>query len=82
MSQLHTIKHKIGNFWKRELKLRFTMWKDNVRARQTNLIVLQKFSAKMKCLETMRAFTKWQKFVKDQDFTVRLQGLAVMTSLT
>lgn len=46
ISQLHTMKGKVGNFWRRELKLRFMMWRDNGRARKVNLKVLSKFAAK------------------------------------
>jgi len=65
VSQLHTIKGKIGSFWRREMKLRFMMWRDNVRARKVNLHVLAKFAAKQKYFESVRAFTKWVSFVKE-----------------
>lgn len=53
----------INNFWHRELRLRFQMWKDNVKARKSGLKVLDKALSKMVYFEKARAFTKWTTFV-------------------
>ena len=71
----------IHKFWHRELKLRFTMWKDNVIAKKANLKVIDRALWKMIYFEKARAFTKWSAFVQSQDHHVRLHGMAVLTSL-
>jgi hypothetical protein len=57
------------------------MWKDNVRARMSGLRVIDRLATKARYFETSRAFTKWTSLVKEQDFQVRMHGLAVLTSL-
>jgi len=80
-SQLRTMKSKLASFWRRELKLRFNIWKDNVRARMSSLRVINRLATKARYFETSRAFTKWTSFVNEQNFHVRMHGLAVLTSL-
>lgn len=46
LSQLHMIKGKLANFWRRELKLRFNMWRDNVRARTSSLKAIERLATK------------------------------------
>ena len=57
----------IHKFWKRELRLRFQMWKDNVVARKANLKVIDRALTKMVYFEKARAFTKWSSDVKEFD---------------
>jgi len=40
------IKGKLANFWRRELKLRFNMWRDNVRARTSSLKAIERLATK------------------------------------
>ena len=56
------------------------MWKDNVHARTVGLRVIDKLCSKTRYFETARAFTKWQSWIKEENFTCRLHGLAVMTA--
>lgn len=67
-SQLDTVKGKLANFWKRELKLRFTMWKDNTRARTLGIKVLDRLCTKTRYSSVADAFTKWNAYIKEQDF--------------
>ena len=62
-SQLDIMKGCIHNFWHRELRLRFTMWKDNVAAKKSNLKAIDRALYKMVYFEKARAFTKWNSFV-------------------
>ena len=64
-SQLRTMKGRLGNFWNRELKLRFNMWKDNVRARTSSLKVIDRALSKTRYYETARAFGKWVHYIKN-----------------
>ena len=80
-SQLDIMKGCIHNFWHRELRLRFTMWKDNVAAKKSNLKAIDRALYKMVYFEKARAFTKWNSFVQQQDYHTRLHGMALLTSL-
>ena len=62
-SQLDVIRGKLANFWKREMKLRFNMWKDNVRARTNGIKIMDRLCTKSRYFEMARAYTKWTSFV-------------------
>ena len=78
---MDTVRGKMANFWRRELKLRFNMWKDNVRARVGGLKVLDRLCTKTRYFEMARAFTKWSALVKHQNFDARMHSLAIVTAL-
>ena len=81
-SQLDSVKGRLANFWRRELKLRFNMWKDNVHARTNALKVIDRLCTKTRYLELAKAFTTWNSWMKEQDYNCRLHGLAVSTAQT
>ena len=71
----------IHKFWKRELRLRFQMWKDNVVARKANLKVIDRALTKMVYFEKARAFTKWSSDVKELNHLSRMHAMAVCTAV-
>ena len=45
------------------MKLRFNMWKDNVRARTNGIKIMDRLCTKSRYFEMARAYTKWTSFV-------------------
>ena len=80
-TQLNVMRGCIDKFWHRELRLRFTMWKDNASARKSSLKVLDKAMSKMKHFEKARAFQKWNSYVEQQDYHTRLHSMAINQAL-
>ena len=76
------VKGKLANFWRRELKLRFNMWKDNVIARNNSIKVIDRMFTKQRYFEMAKAFSKWLSWQKEQDFNCRMHAMAVATAQT
>ena len=57
------------------------MWKDNVKAKKSNLKAIDRALYKMVYFEKARAFTKWSSYVQQQNYHTRLHGIALITSL-
>ena len=70
----------LHRLWRKWMKLRFNQWRDNVIARNSAVKTMDYFFTKNRRYRQQQVIAKWKNVVLDQDFNVRMHGVAIQLS--